>query len=50
MIDEFAPGQARVNFANHGAVEVDLLPGEARPASCGALPEPCAAWRVSDRS
>jgi len=50
MIDEFAPGQARVNFANHGAVEVDLLPGEARPASCGALPEPCSAWRVSDRS
>ena len=50
MIDEFAPGQARVSFPNYGAVEVDLLPGEARPASCGALPEPCSAWRVSDRS
>jgi hypothetical protein len=50
MIDEFAPGQARVSFPNYGAVEVDLLPGEARPASCGALLEPCSAWRVSERS
>jgi hypothetical protein len=50
MIDEPAPGQAQVHFPGHGVVEVDLVPAEARPASCGALPEPCSAWRVSKRS
>jgi hypothetical protein len=50
MIVEPAPGQAQVHFPGHGVVEVDLVPAEARPASCGALPEPCSAWRVSKRS
>jgi hypothetical protein len=50
MIDEPAKGQAQVNFPGHGVVEVDLVPAEARPASCGALPETCSAWRVSERS
>ena len=47
MIDEPTPGQARVDFPGHGVVEVGLVPGEARPPSCGAEPEAWEGWRVA---
>jgi hypothetical protein len=50
MIEASAPGQARVDFPGHGMVEVELVPGDARPASCGGLPEPYSAWCVRERS
>jgi hypothetical protein len=50
MIEASAPGQARVDFPGHGMVEVELVPGDARPASCGGLPEPYSTWCVRERS
>lgn len=49
VMDETSAGQVRVGFPGQGVVEVDLVPGDARPASCGAAPESFSAWRVSDR-
>ena len=49
VMDETAPGQVRVGFPGLGVVDVDLVPGDSRPASCGAAPEPFSAWRVSGR-
>ncbi|MFM1966138.1 MAG: hypothetical protein RL134_1863 [Actinomycetota bacterium] len=47
-VEHQAPDRARVTFSGHGSLELSLVSGEPRPASCGAAPEAWSAWRVVD--
>lgn len=46
-LDEFGDGHARVEFAGLPPVDLRRITGAARPASCGAEPEPWARWQAS---
>jgi hypothetical protein len=48
-VEHRARDRAHVNFPGYDGVELDLVPGEPRPASCGGEPESWSAWRVADR-
>lgn len=43
-----APDRARVTFPGYDVLDLALIPGPARPASCGGEPEAWSAWRVLD--
>ena len=47
-IEHRAPDRARVSFPDHGDLDLALVAGDARPASCGGEPEAWSAWRVVD--
>ena len=47
-VEHPAPDRARVTFADYEGLDLTLVAGHARPASCGGEPEAWSAWRVVD--
>ena len=47
-VEQRAPDRAHVTFPGLDAIELERVPGEPRPASCGGEPEAWSAWRFAD--